>query len=197
MAPGTPDLLGHPNSLGYPMWLGVAPILGYPVVGVAPHQGQLQGAPTRGGLTFQGSPAGYCTHTAPCAPHIAQSTPTSPPICGTHVDDGLLGLRHVRDDAVGDDEQHKVLGPIQHRRRRAGGHPMSDTGGVHRHPPHPPRGAGTPPPLPGDVVNDGGEVGGSVELDAAQAAVIRLQDALDAATRRVGRVTVLQDEKPR
>lgn len=70
---------------------------------------------------------------------------------------------------------------------------MSDNGVGTDSPPI--RGGGTP--LPGDMVDHGGKVGGSVELDAAQAAVIRLQDALDAAARRVGRVTILQDEEPR
>lgn len=36
---------------------------------------------------------------------------------GTHVNDGLLRLSHVRYDAVGDDEQDKVLGAVLDRRR--------------------------------------------------------------------------------
>lgn len=36
---------------------------------------------------------------------------------GTHVNDGLLRLSHVRYDAVGDDEQDKVLGAVLHRCR--------------------------------------------------------------------------------
>lgn len=36
---------------------------------------------------------------------------------GPYVDDRLLGLGHVRDDAVRDDEEHKVLGAVLHRRR--------------------------------------------------------------------------------
>lgn len=37
-----------------------------------------------------------------------------------HVDDRLLGLRHVRDDPVGDDEQHGVLGAVLHLGRIPG-----------------------------------------------------------------------------
>lgn len=36
---------------------------------------------------------------------------------GTHVNDGLLRLSHVRYDAVGDDEQDEVLGAVLDRRR--------------------------------------------------------------------------------
>lgn len=51
--------------------------------------------------------------------HCASPLPPTP----THVDNGLLGLRHVGDDAVRDDEQHRVLGAVLHRGRvpRAGG----------------------------------------------------------------------------
>lgn len=38
-----------------------------------------------------------------------------------HIDDSLLGLCHVGDDPVRDDEQHRVLGAVLHRGRRPGG----------------------------------------------------------------------------
>lgn len=59
------------------------------------------------------------------------------------------------------------------------------------HPPHPP--TRTLPLLPGHVVDHGGEVGGAIELNAAQAAVVSLQDALNPTARWVGRVTILRD----
>lgn len=36
------------------------------------------------------------------------------PPSSTHVDDGLLRLCHVGDDAISDDEQNRILGAILH-----------------------------------------------------------------------------------
>lgn len=47
---------------------------------------------------------------------------------------------------------------------------------------------------PGHMGDDGGEVGGAVELHSAQALVVGLQDAVDAAARGVVLVAVLGAE---
>lgn len=97
---------------------------------------------------------------------------------GSHIDDGLLGLGHVRDDTIGDDEEDKVLGPVQHRGRRARG-TLCDAEGTGT----PPQGMG--PLLPGNMVDNRGKVGGAIELDMAQAALICLQHPRNAMARRV------------
>lgn len=48
---------------------------------------------------------------------------------------------------------------------------------------------------PGHMGDDGGEVGGAVELHGAQALVVGLQDAVDAAARGIVLVAILGAER--